>query len=90
MDNKPMLQPLHVHDLMASNDNAYVCFEPLHEQMQKVIMRPLKFEAESRSTPTSLMPFVQPKQNTIETTLPLKTPFVHTLTINFLEQLVRV
>ncbi len=48
MDNKPMLQLLHDHDLMASNDNAYVHFEPFHEQMQKVIMRPLKFEVESR------------------------------------------
>jgi hypothetical protein len=36
------------------------------------------------------LPFVQPKQNTIETTLPLKTPFVHTQTINILEQLVHV
>ncbi len=43
-----MLQLLHDHDLMASNDNAYVHFEPFHEQMQKVIMRPLKFEVESR------------------------------------------
>lgn len=42
------------------------------------------------STPTSPLPFAQPKQNTIETTLPLKTPFVHTLTINTLEQLVHV
>jgi hypothetical protein len=25
-----------------------VHFEPFHEQMQKVIMRPLKFEVESR------------------------------------------
>jgi hypothetical protein len=34
MDNKPMLRPLHVHDLMASKDNAYVRLEPVHEQMQ--------------------------------------------------------